>query len=190
MRATFNRLLILSLSTLILTLMHSAVSAQSSKQVITGNIFYMGGPSGSINTTFSITINSLSSSQEVQQILDDLQNGGQDKLVKSLGKEKKGTIQIGTQLGHDINAAWVSNEEEGRKLTILFERWMGFGELRRGSRSVDYPFTYLEIYLDDKGPGEGSLFPAAKVRSKGGKTIEVENFGIYPARLTNIKQEH
>jgi hypothetical protein len=39
----------------------------------------------------------------------------------------------------------------------------------------------------DGGNGNGSLIPAARVRSRGGNNIETETFGIYPARLTNIK---
>ncbi|HMY76967.1 MAG TPA: hypothetical protein PLQ88_34425, partial [Blastocatellia bacterium] len=87
-----------------------------------------------------------------------------------------------------INAVWVSEEEEGRKINILSERWLGFGELRRGARSVDYPLTYIELFIDEKGKGEGSMIPAARVRLKKGKTLEVENFGIYPARLIGVRR--
>jgi hypothetical protein len=53
---------------------------------------------------------------------------------------------------------------------------------------LDYPFTYIEIFIEeDGGRGDGTLIPAARVRSRGGNNIEIENFGIYPARLTNIK---
>jgi len=48
--------------------------------------------------------------------------------------------------------------------------------------------TYLEIFIEeDRGNGDGSLISAARVRSSGGNNIETETFGIYPARLTNIK---
>lgn len=48
--------------------------------------------------------------------------------------------------------------------------------------------TYLEIFTEeDGGNGDGSLIPVARVRSSGGNNIETETFGIYPARLTNIK---
>ena len=152
----------------------------------TGNILYIGGRRGATATTFSVRLDRFTPAPQVENILNALRNGGQDQLMKTIEKEKLGTIQIGTQLGRDINAAWISEEEEGHKLTILFERWLGFSELRYGARSLDYPFTYLEMYLDDNGKGEGSLIPAARVRYKKGNTIEVENFGIYPARLTNI----
>lgn len=161
---------------------------ESGKVEYTGNILYIGGNRGTTATNFTVRINRFTPDAQVENILNTLRNGGQDDLMKSISKENLGTVQIGTQLGRDINAAWITQEEEGQKITILFERWLGFSELRRGARSLDYPFTYLELYLDDNGKGEGSLIPAARVRYKSGKTIEVENFGIYPARLTNIKR--
>lgn len=158
-----------------------------SGQTYTGNVIYFGGRSGATTTTFTLTINSFTPPGEVEELLATLQKGGQDDLLKAISKDKRGTLQIGSQLGRDINAVWFSDEDEGRKLTVLFERWVGFGEARRSDRSLNYPFTYLEIYLDANGKGEGTMIPAARVRSKGTKSIEVENFGIYPARLTNIK---
>jgi hypothetical protein len=164
-------------------------SERSGREVYTGNIFYFGGSRGTVTTTFTLTINSYTPPQQVDQFVNILRSGGQDELMKAIGNDKRGTIQIGSQVGRDINAVWISqDEEEGRKINVLFERWLGFGELRRGARSVDYPFTYLEIYLDDKGKGEGSMIPAARIRAKRGQTIEIENFGIYPARLTNVRQ--
>ena len=121
-------------------------------------------------------------------VLNALQKDGQDGLIKALGREKRGTLQIGSRLGRDVQAVWLTRTEEGRKISALSERWQGYGELRRGARSLDYPLTYIEIFIEeDGGKGDGSLIPAARVRSKGGNNIEIENFGIYPARLTNIK---
>lgn len=160
---------------------------QRGREVYTGNILYLGGPRGSVTTTFTLTIDNLTPDDEVQRFLGALQSGGQDALMKAISKEKRGTIQIGTGLGRDVNAVWVSETEEGRKITALSERWLGFGELRRGARSLDYPFTYIELFVDDRGRGEGTLIPAARVRFKKGNTIEFENFGIYPARLMNVQ---
>jgi hypothetical protein len=162
---------------------------RSAREVYTGNIFYFGGPRGTISTNFTLTITGYTPPAEVDSYISILQRGGQDELMKAIDDKKLGTMQIGAQVGRDINAVWVStDEEEGRKLTILFERWIGFGELRRGARSLDYPFTYVEIYLDEKGNGDGAMIPAARIRHKRGQTIEVENFGIYPARLTNVRR--
>ncbi len=170
------------------------------KEVYSGNMIYFDGTfgpaaglrragrSGSGVEFFTLTVTGYTPESDVQRLLGALKDGGQDGLMKALGKEKKGTLQIGTRLGRDVQAVWVTRTDEGRKISALSERWLGFGELRRGTRSVDYPFTYIEIFVEeDGGKGEGSLIPAARVRSKGGNNVEIENFGIYPARLTNIK---
>jgi len=158
------------------------------RQVYTGTISYLGGRNGAAVTTFTLTIDSFNTDAEVQSLADALKNGGQDALLRATSKEKKGSIRIGTGLARDVSAAWASEGPEGeRKITALSERWVGFSEARRGARSLDYPFTFIELYMDTNGKGEGGLIPAAKVQFKGGKNWEVENFGIYPARLTNVR---
>ncbi len=173
------------------------VSTASSKVAIpvaasetyTGNIIYYGGTRGSGTTTFTLTIDNWTSDEDVLRVTGALKDGGQDALVKAIGKQKRGRFQIASNIGQDINAVWISTSEEGeRKITALAERWIGFFEARRGSRSLDYPFMYLELFIDERGRGEGSLIPAGKVRYIGDRTIEVENFGIYPARLVNVKR--
>jgi hypothetical protein len=160
---------------------------KSGKEVYRGNITYIGGPR-TLTDFFTLTINSYTPEDEVRRLINVLGREGQDDFWRDVSKEKRGRIQVGSRLGIDINVVWVNQTEEGRKISALAERWLGFGELRRGARSVDYPFTYIELWVEDDGDVEGTLFPAARVRSKGGNTIEVENFGIYPARLVNIKQ--
>src|SRR5262245_15290842 len=161
---------------------------RSSKEVYRGNITFIGGPRGVITDFFTLTIESYTPDERVQNLLDVLKRDGQDGLLKAVGKEKRGVMQIGSGLSRDINEVWIASTEEGRKITVLSERWPGFGELRRGARSVDYPFTYIELYVEGDGKVEGSLIPAARVKFKRDKTIEVENFGIYPAQLTNLKR--
>lgn len=182
------------------SMVQGEVTNSAPKEVYTGNMIYFDGTfgpssglrsnsrSGSGIETFTLTVSNYTPDSEVTQMLSALQQGGQDGLMKVLGKEKRGTLQIGTRLARDVQAVWVTKTDEGRKISALSERWLGVGELRRGARSVDYPLTYIEIFIEeDGGNGEGSLIPAARVRSKGGNNIEIENFGIYPARLTNIK---
>ena len=160
---------------------------KSGKEVYRGNITYIGGPR-TVTDFFTLTINSYTPEKDIRRFTDILRSDGRGDFWEALGKEKRGSIQVGSRLALDIKAVWVTQTDEGRKISALAERWLGFGELRRGSRSVDYPFTYIELWIEDDGGVEGTLFPAARVRSKGDNTIEVENFGIYPARLSNIKQ--
>jgi hypothetical protein len=162
-------------------------SVTAFKEVYTGNLVYLGGSRGAVTTTFTLTIDSYTPDNDVISLTRGLNDGGQDMLMKAIGNQKRGTLQIGENVGQDINAVWSSTDAEGeRKITALLKRWIGVFEARRGTRSLDYPFTYVELFIGQKGKGEGGMIPAAKVRSIGDKTIEVENFGIYPARLTNV----
>ncbi|HMX28675.1 MAG TPA: hypothetical protein PKC13_24015, partial [Blastocatellia bacterium] len=47
------------------------------REVYTGTIYYFGGTRGSVTTTFTLNIDSLSSDAEVQRLLGELQRGGQ-----------------------------------------------------------------------------------------------------------------
>jgi hypothetical protein len=99
-----------------------------------------------------------------------------------------GTIQF-EGLGRDINVVREKQTEAGRKITIVFERWLQFFELRYGTRSVDYPFTYIELYINAQGKGEGTMIGAARISwDKKKDAIDVENFATYPLRLVNVER--
>lgn len=192
MQSKITTLMHLVLSLFVLLLATPPANAQTNragKEVYRGNITYIGGPRGAVTDFFTLTINNITPEAEVTRLLDLLKRDGQDKFWDAVSKEKHCTIQIGSGLSRDLNAVWVTQTEDGRKISAVAERWLGFGELRRGARSVDYPFTYIELFVQEDGDVEGTLFPAARVRAKSGNTIEVENFGIYPARLVNIKRK-
>ena len=53
-------------------------------------------------------------------------------------------------------------------------------------RTVDYPFTVIQMQLDKNGEGTGTLSFATKIIARG-NTIELENFASAPAMLTEIK---
>jgi hypothetical protein len=77
--------------------------------------------------------------------------------------------------------------EGGERLTVIFQRNVNFYELRYGTRSQDYRFGYAEIFLDRDGRGEGTFIPAARIRLRDGNTWEVEDFGVFPARLMGVR---
>lgn len=165
----------------------SRTVGKSSREVYTGTVIAIGARPGTNTRTFTLIIDNYTSGQEAQQLIQTLKAEGQDGLLKEMGKVKRGVFQLDGSVGRDISVVLSSEGEENeRKITLIFERWLGFAELRRGARSVDYPFSYAELFIDDKGKGEGTLFPAARLRVKGENTLDVENFGIYPALLKGV----
>ena len=43
-------------------------------------------------------------------------------------------------VGQQLNAVWIDQDGGDTRIRAVFRRWIGFGELRRGARSVDDPF--------------------------------------------------
>ncbi len=155
---------------------------------ITGTAYAVGGPRAGRSAPFKLIINKFTSADEVQRLNQALQSSGQDELLKTLSKMDGGRIVIGTGVGVPANAIIASTQEGGEtKLTVVWERNIGFSELRYGARRADYRFGYAEIYLKASGQGEGTLIPAAKVRLRDGNTWEVEDFGTFPVRLMGLR---
>jgi hypothetical protein len=161
----------------------------SAKEIYTGTAVAIGGQFGGNSRSFTLEITGHTPDAQAQQDLQLLQTSGQDALMKAIGKDKLGFFSFDGQVGRDLNFVQETDTEDGRKIVVLFERWLKMFEVRNATRSEDYPFTYIELYIDDKGKGEGSLIGAAKVsmdkRHPG--TLDVENFGTYPAKLMGVE---
>ena len=53
---------------------------------------------------------------------------------------------------------------------------------------MDYPFTLLEMRMKPNEKGEGRMLVATSISTKNG-TLELENYGQEPVRLTSITEE-
>lgn len=162
--------------------------AQSSRQRINGTIVGIGGRWSGRSRPFSLIVTSYTPPNQVRELNDALSRGGQDDLLRALSKMDAGQIQLGTGVGVRANAVIADPwDEGGTKLTVFYERNLSFFELRYGTRSQDYRIGYAEIFLDREGKGAGTLIPAARVRLRDGNTWEVEDFGVFPARLMGLR---
>jgi len=157
-----------------------------SGRVITGTSYYFGTLRAAQTRSFTLNINHLSSTSDVEQLNRALQTGGQDELLRTLSKMNAGRISIGSGVGITANAIIATEQDGGTKLIVLFERTLRFSELRYGARSENYRFGYAELFLGS-GQNQGMLIPAARIRLRDGNTWEVEDFGTFPARLMGLQ---
>lgn len=163
-------------------------NAQAQTQHVSGTAVGIGGQLGGRSRPFTLIVNNYSAPNQVRQLHEALAQGGQDELLQTLSKMNSGRIQIGTGVGVTANAIIADPwGDGGQKLTVFYERNLSFFELRYGTRSQDYRVGYAEIFLDRNGRGQGTLIPAARVRLRDGNTWEVEDFGVYPARLLGLR---
>ncbi|MBV9242976.1 MAG: hypothetical protein JO314_13310 [Acidobacteria bacterium] len=169
-------------------------AAMGQRTTFTGTVVIYGSGFNTRTTTspFRLVLNGRTSADEAQRLLGALQNGGQDELQRSLSHGNVGQFAIGGRVGVPVEAAVVDNAADGRiRIRAVMERWQGFGELWRGGRSVDYPFSYVELFVDPRtGNGEGTFIAAAQIRwrnNKGQNQVEIEDFGTFPGRLVGVR---
>jgi hypothetical protein len=175
-------------SILLVTTFVISVQAQRGS-VFTGTavIYGSGASTRTISRSFTLSITGRTSDADAASYLRTLQDGGQDALMRQIGSKELGRFALSGSVGQPVNAVLVERDGDETVIRAVFRRWIGFGELRRGLRSVDYPFGYVEIRIDRNGRGDGQIIPAAKVRFRGGNTIEVEDFGTFPGRLMGVR---
>ena len=148
-----------------------------------------------------IRLTNWSTTAERERIINTMLEKGQDELLDTLVKmPAKGRLRFpnymgpdphNLRLGWDVKYAWhTPRPEGGHRIVMAFDRYMSFAELRNQPRTVDYPFTLIEIHLDKDGNGEGKMAYATKITfDKKKKTVELENYSSEPVRLTTVKSE-
>lgn len=174
-------------------LISGSIYGQNGTATFTGTVVIYGSGfnTRTITAPFTLRLNGQTSQAEIDRLVSVLREGGQDKLLDELNDEKVGNFSIGARVARDVNAAHVTTVDGKMRIRAVFARWLGFGELRGGYRSVDYPFTYLELFIDPRtGKGEGTFIAAARIRFRekdGADQIEIEDFGTFPGRLMGVQ---
>jgi hypothetical protein len=150
----------------------------------------MSGTGGAQTGTIDITIERWSTDEERDKLRGLLIEKGSDALLKALQaiKPRAGYIKSSTSLGWDIQYAREGAREDGsRRVILATDRPLSYWELSNRPRSVDYEFTLAEIRLSKDGKGEGKLAQAAKISwNQETRTIEIENYGTEPVRLSAV----
>jgi hypothetical protein len=134
--------------------------------------------------------NRWSTASERMDLLNVLQKSGAEKLLEALQKTRPvGTIKTPDSLAYDLHYAnQTPLPEGGRRIVLATDRPIGFWEATRRPRTIDYPFTVIQMEIDRQGEGKGTLSYATKIISQG-NTIVLENFATQPIMLTQIKAE-
>jgi len=97
-----------------------------------------------------------------------------------------GTIRTPDSIGYDLRYAHQEpGEDGGRRIVIATDRPISFWEARNQPRSIDYPFTVIQMEMNN-GEGKGTLSYATKVLPRG-NLIVLENFATAPVMLTEVE---
>jgi hypothetical protein len=177
----------------------AAPQTNGEKLEITAWAVNMSNIATGANATVEFTIDRWSTSKDRERLITTMQEQGQDALLRvlqdmpSLGRMRFPALQgrdpLNARLGWDLRyAATEPLPEGGRKIVVLTDRPIGFREAVNRPRTIDYPFTLIEMRVDRNGEGEGKMSVATKINfDKGRKVIELENYASEPVRLQQVR---
>lgn len=155
------------------------------------------GTGGTAVVDFSV--DRWSTEKERESLIAVMLDKGQDGLLAAFQKmpshgrmrfpNLQGRDPFNARLGWDIRYAWQEPlPEGGRRIVLALDRYMSFWEVRNRPRTVDYPFTLIEIRVDKSGDGEGKMSIATRIHfDKKKNVIELENFASEPVRLQKVQ---
>jgi hypothetical protein len=136
-----------------------------------------------------MTINRWSPASERERLVTALREKGPNELLKQLQKNTPvGRIRTPDSLGYDLRYAYQQVDPDGgRTIVIATDRPIGFWEATNRPRSIDYPFTLIQMKLNRDGTGTGTMSYATRIVARKDNVIELEDFASQPIMLNNIK---
>jgi hypothetical protein len=117
-------------------------------------------------------------------------NRANQALLRELQRlPRVGSIRESTSLAWDLRFAQQSPlPEGGRQIVLGTDRPIGFWEARNQPRTIDYPFTILEMRLDKANRGEGKMLADTRISMNATtNTLVLEHYDISPVRLNQIR---
>ena len=76
----------------------------------------------------------------------------------------------------------------GRRIVIATDRPIGFWEAANRPRTIDYPFTVIQMQLGKDGTGEGRMSIATRIIAHD-NVVELENYSTQPVMLKQVRAQ-
>ena len=173
----------------------SLVTAQRSSHTLPLRLTAFAASTGGLYTRpvaspVDITISRWSSEDETARLLATLKRDGADELLEAIRDAKSvGTIRTPGNLAYDLRYASQEMLGDGiRRIVLITDRPISMWEAVNRPRSIDYPFTLIELRLNDRLEGEGKLNLAARIDiSRTGRTVQLENYDSQPIHLNEVR---
>lgn len=140
-------------------------------------------------TPVDIVIERWTTDAERDRMLETFRTKGPDALLDVLRDVPRvGYIRTPDSLAYDLRfAREVPEAEGGRRIVLATDRPIGFWEAAGRGRTLDYPFTLIELRLNRRGEGEGKLSIATKL-TLSGDVLVLEDYANQPVMLNNVRR--
>src|SRR5687767_4786683 len=139
--------------------------------------------------TVDIVVNRWSSDADRDRLMNVMFDKGPERLLDALQRmPRMGYLRTPGSIGWDIQfARHMPAKDGGERIVLVTDRRMSFREVANRHRSVDYPFTVIELLVQPNGDGEGKITVATKISAdKHSNVVVLENYEIQPVLLTKV----
>ncbi len=169
------------------------------RETFTGMLAQMTGVAAGATGSLQLTIDRWSTPEERKAYIQALIDGKDEKNLEAkqkklvdLMEDNRGDKRVGfarfpRTLGWDLTYAWQFMQGTTRIVRLATNRPIAFVEARNNYRTMDYPFGFVELKLDEKGEGEGLAFQAVSLTFSKDMQLEVETYGIGPQRILSVR---
>jgi hypothetical protein len=172
--------------------LQSTIGSADSIERYVANAINIGTPGRAAADTVEIAVERWSTDAERDRLMAVLLEKGPDKLLDELQKlPRVGYIRTPNSIGYDLHYARKAPAEDGGEHVVLAtDRYITFWEAVNRPRTVDYPFTLIELRIGPDGKGEGKMSLATKIMfDKKRNEIVLENYQSQPVLLTDVRKE-
>ena len=141
-----------------------ALPAAAEEEQYAATIMVLGGVGSGSTASVDIWIDKFNTNEEAVELATLLAEKGQDALRLAMEKLDSGRISIDNEGIIPIAVARSLTGGDKRIIRIFIARNIDFLEHFEMTRSRDYPFSVIELQVNEKGEGEGAAIAAAKLR--------------------------
>jgi len=171
-------------------LIPASLRGQAAAEVFSATASVKAASGASATAPVTVAVDRKMSQAEADKLVAAFKTGGAAALRKALvGVAPTGTVRIGSGTATPTRFTIERATTGGRLLTILTDRPVLFvgGSLPEAKPKAGYDFAVIDLEVDAKGNGSGTIAPAAKITMNKGAFV-VEDYGAELVRLTAVKK--
>lgn len=187
---TLHRTVVAALGAALAMVAGSSVYARAGAETFTATATVKTAGGATATAPLTIVVDRKVSSAEADAVTAAFAKGGTSALRKALvALPVAGSIRLGEGKPTVARLALERPTEKGRLLTIVSDEPILFlGAGRPGAAAKEgFDFALIDIEVDEKGSGSGTLCPAAQITVRQGAFV-VGDYSSEIVRLTDVKK--
>ena len=178
------------LSSALVMAVAAAASAQTGAETFSATAAVKAAGGAAATAPVTIEVTRKMTQADADKFTGAFANGGVAALRKALtGVAPTGSIKIGSGAATPTRLTLERPSDRGRLLTIVTDSPLMFlgGAKPEAKPREGFDFSIVDLVIDAKGTGTGTMSPAAKITVKQGVFV-VEEYSGELVRLTDLKK--